>query len=767
MLLFAVVGEENKMKRRSTCVLFRYIGAFIMVLLIPIIVMVTMYYQVMQSLKDQAFFYAVRTIKSSAENMERIFQELPLVIYTLSMDEKLSTFITMENYQDDQTVISDVLLAQKHLNTYSTVYSDISNIQIFSQKNNMIIDSTSSGIDLDRYYGIAFGFSGISEQEWETDYLNQTFNSYIIPAKDEVLFRGKKERRLIYAHTIQKIHGNANVFIYLNTLDLLSQYNTLPYQNRGFVSVRREENQELLLYDSSENFDFNELDYSQMIGDEGYVVQDLGGRKMLVTYLVNHVLGWRYVVGTPIEALLEPISEIRKAIIMLIIFSVILATVLSLMAAFQVSKPERSIYKSLTAKYPERHISGKKLSIEISNIIYKNESMQKEFELQQSILRNAVVNNFLLGMFTDKEEVKLRFEQCGMQLKNGIYGLLIIKMQIPQIQSIQEQGMQKMLVREILTNNIPNHFAFSDLDSEKFILLLNTSSTEVELLKGAVNQGLEKCIQELQRLSIRSINVHGLLTDRLSVIPPMFTHIKIEMTQKSFDDSLHEAVWYELTELNSAYYPLEIELKLISAVRSGNISSLMQTFQFLKSVNSILFIDSQMSAEAYRFIEAVYATLLRHNILGDTEQKHEILEKIKEQVCPNEVYQMLSSLYIETALMSSKQTVKISFKKDIVQYVEENFTDAQISLRSVSEHFHITEVYFSKLFKQESGINFVKYLEKLRIEKAEELLKKTDLKIGEIAKLVGYNSTQVFRRAYKRFFNCDDKSDLQEKKYAE
>ena len=88
----------------------------------------------------------------------------------------------------------------------------------------------------------------------------------------------------------------------------------------------------------------------------------------------------------------------------------------------------------------------------------------------------------------------------------------------------------------------------------------------------------------------------------------------------------------------------------------------------------------------------------------------------------------------------------------IKMHINEQYTDPQLSLCSIANVFGVTEVYLSYLFKQESGENFSKYVERLRMEKALQLIKDEEYLINEVAEMVGYNSPQVFRRAYKRYY---------------
>ncbi|MGB8452518.1 MAG: AraC family transcriptional regulator [Anaerocolumna sp.] len=87
----------------------------------------------------------------------------------------------------------------------------------------------------------------------------------------------------------------------------------------------------------------------------------------------------------------------------------------------------------------------------------------------------------------------------------------------------------------------------------------------------------------------------------------------------------------------------------------------------------------------------------------------------------------------------------------IKEYINGNYNDPQLSLTSVGEEFCITEVYLSKLFKRATGENFSKYIEALRLKHAKELMDQNK-RVTEVADLVGYNSPQVFRRAWKRYY---------------
>ena len=56
--------------------------------------------------------------------------------------------------------------------------------------------------------------------------------------------------------------------------------------------------------------------------------------------------------------------------------------------------------------------------------------------------------------------------------------------------------------------------------------------------------------------------------------------------------------------------------------------------------------------------------------------------------------------------------------------------------------------YLGRIFKSEMGVIFCDYLLSLRLSKAEEMLRKTDAKIIDIALATGFNSISYFNRAF-------------------
>jgi AraC-like DNA-binding protein len=83
------------------------------------------------------------------------------------------------------------------------------------------------------------------------------------------------------------------------------------------------------------------------------------------------------------------------------------------------------------------------------------------------------------------------------------------------------------------------------------------------------------------------------------------------------------------------------------------------------------------------------------------------------------------------------------------QYVEKRYQQ-KITVLDVAGYVYLSPSHFSHLFKKETGLSFVQYLNTYRVEKAEELLTNTNLDITEIAVKVGFQSIPHFNRIFRK-----------------
>jgi two-component system response regulator YesN len=111
----------------------------------------------------------------------------------------------------------------------------------------------------------------------------------------------------------------------------------------------------------------------------------------------------------------------------------------------------------------------------------------------------------------------------------------------------------------------------------------------------------------------------------------------------------------------------------------------------------------------------------------------------------------LKTLVFEVVNMLKERSTGKSISDIVKKYVQENY-HKDIDMTVVSNIVSLSYSHFSKIFKDETGMNFSDYLLKVRMEKALELLSNPVNKIHEVAEKIGYSNSKHFTRAFKTHY---------------
>lgn len=202
-------------------------------------------------------------------------------------------------------------------------------------------------------------------------------------------------------------------------------------------------------------------------------------------------------------------------------------------------------------------------------------------------------------------------------------------------------------------------------------------------------------------------------------------------------------------------YPIEIERMLFKMVEAGKIEeSILQAIKFYDWLISssggeesdirMKVIEFILRAEkvAYETSGMSYIFKSRTNYLStlnSLELQSELKEWFVERV-----------RHAAKSVSNTKNEKSSSIIQRAVTYINNNFA-ANISLDDVSREVDVTPYYFSRLFKEEMGLNFIEYVTNLRMEKAKELLNSsTQLSMKEICREAGYTDPNYFSRMFKK-----------------
>lgn len=115
-----------------------------------------------------------------------------------------------------------------------------------------------------------------------------------------------------------------------------------------------------------------------------------------------------------------------------------------------------------------------------------------------------------------------------------------------------------------------------------------------------------------------------------------------------------------------------------------------------------------------------------------------------EQICMERIR------YIASKIDRSKgKTIGIIVDK-ANKIISERFSQ-ELTLDEISKELYVSPQYFSRLYKQEMGINFIEQLTLIRMQNAKRLMEQGEYSIKEICYLSGYSDPNYFSRLFKKF----------------
>lgn len=125
----------------------------------------------------------------------------------------------------------------------------------------------------------------------------------------------------------------------------------------------------------------------------------------------------------------------------------------------------------------------------------------------------------------------------------------------------------------------------------------------------------------------------------------------------------------------------------------------------------------------------------------------------------NEMNTILSN--ITSIIQSHLEQDHADFKDQMVTYLEENY-HRNIGLNDIAQHFNFSYYYMSELFNTHFDDSFNNVLNKIRIQKAVDLLNESHLSLRQISIEVGYTNYSHFSKLFKKHLNLTPSEYRQE-----
>ena len=143
-------------------------------------------------------------------------------------------------------------------------------------------------------------------------------------------------------------------------------------------------------------------------------------------------------------------------------------------------------------------------------------------------------------------------------------------------------------------------------------------------------------------------------------------------------------------------------------------------------------------------------------LLGKIENEYKLKDNFTDEIISCHTH---SLFYLLLRNADSCVTVDEGNKviEQAVAYISENFA-SDITLSSLSKMFSVSPEHFSRMFKKETGLGFSKYLNSLRLQYAEQLLRSANgQNITKVAEVCGFEDSNYFSKKFKEVYGASPK----------
>lgn len=253
-----------------------------------------------------------------------------------------------------------------------------------------------------------------------------------------------------------------------------------------------------------------------------------------------------------------------------------------------------------------------------------------------------------------------------------------------------------------------------------------------------------------------SVGISGIYTG-CACLPIIFREAVERMDQGFYDTRplVHdrENVREEADEKDVV---MAFEQEVEAAARAGNEEECQEKLlAFIRDMGKRRYPDIGLIREICAGMLKYYC----YSFAPEGEKKLSCMEQIKTRVENSRTLAEIELAAIQNIRqieeMKEKQQEKFSPPvQRAIGYVKENYQSG-LTLPVVASQVGFSPDYFSRIFKEETGINFSAYLTGYRLQKAMELLKDTNMKVYEVSIAVGYSNMSYFSTVFKKEYGIN------------
>jgi AraC-like DNA-binding protein len=758
---------------------------YLLLLIIPLTACLYIYSSAADIIQDKVYTSHMSALRQNIETIDREFKTVEDIAYNLQVNLEVNQYIQSENPYDDQDKLANFTKVMSYLSPYVLVNDFLGKILIYSEKSNSVITDKIVSIRLDRLYPKAFQVDDLDLQGFVGSFLRKEYRNAYLYGVDVKEITGQGTY-LVYAQSLTNaVSHRANVFLFVDQEKILDylDYSILDGTTDSLLYFRTADG-----YiagggtaDQGALFGLIDAQFEASPGaDHGFLIESLradSGKKqaMFIMYVRSARNGFTYLCAIPMVGIVNEISRTRNFLILMLAATFVVSLLTAAFLAYRQSDPIRTMVDSISRIINVQNVSYSYdfINRQLSDILSNNANLQKELTDLLPLRKNSIVHSLINGEYRGTEEILRSLALLGIEGTAKQYCVMIILVdEGSDGRSLHESAAHTLLLSKAIEECGLPAIGLLTIDFERQALLIGSELAHRADLVAQLESAARTLSERMSRETGISLSFSASISAGPEKIPDLYREAKVAL---GYQDRVNDyrVQWYRKGAADCGgriSYTVETEMALIKAVSEGDG---VRCADLLKQLQGEVFgspSPDKNADDALRVLKGLHLTLGRlRDVLPDLSEEISAQDaKTAERLGGLDaasgdaaggkgdsegIYLELRD-FLETlggqVRKSAKKKSNPLIQKTLA-FLQERFTDPQLSLSSVAREFGITDIYLSKLFKDHTSSNYSTYVETLRMGKAQELLGR-NLPISQVALQSGYSSVQTFRRVYKQHF---------------
>lgn len=731
---------------RKRKLFFNMILPYACVLLIPTLVWLFSNLYVTRHNEEKVISLIISNIEKSVGVVESNLNQIENMVKQISQNSAFDDFYTKKNL-----LYTEKMLLKSILSSYHLENGICQEIYMYSRASQIVIDKNSVYTNPADFYRYRCGYSEDMIEEWTLRTQNlDCINGYSF---EKISLKGDAVKTPVFPYLRimpmeypSKKQGLVGVLI--DEKEMLKSFdgvfsgkdtNVYVYSRNGelIMSQGEELSESLFSSESRQGYDRIKLDKKEF-------------HKFTYTSEKNQ---WQYIVMVDGKEAMRDVIVVNNFLSTVSFIAFILGLLLCIYLTYGRHKSYINIIDMLGKKDEGmifkriNHNEFEFLKPFIGNILDESDRIKKSLEKVSKSDDHKVMHFLLMSKNISEENARKLCEDYNMEFSGEKFTAMVIESSVAY--NVNEINNKNMFLSQVIKKYV----------SEDFYLYIANSKTTVAVLNYDIDAA-EFYIQLRESIARMNMDIFyrystdirigiGEAVNKLSEISVSYAQALNVIDYSRITDSKNILFHSELpSEQTMYYYSVEIEQRLMQEMSAGKTAEALKTASEIHTEN---FIKRNLPSNRIKeLLGEILSTLDKYRQIYFEDEADTDYNKFDFTV--KSFFEYLNEFILsacENAEVFNDNSQKSRFNK-VIAYIKENYSDPDISLTSIAEKFGFKDItHVSKSIKKYTGDNFSSYVEKIRIEKACEMLRE-NAQVKEISEKTGYLSDVSLRRAFKR-----------------